>query len=176
MRIFIIFSMVFSFLSGAGSVFASDAIETAGDAVALAAPATALVMTLTRSDREGAFQFLESYAVSSAVTIGLKYTVKERRPNGEKHSFPSFHTSSAFTAATFIRNRYGWRYGIPAYLAASFVGWSRIESKEHWTRDVLGGAAIGVASAFIFTKPYKGAVVTPVVGEHFLGFALSRRF
>lgn len=176
MRIFFIFSVVLSLLSSSGNVFASDAIGTAGDAVALATPTAALVMTLTRSDKDGALQFLESYAASSALTFGLKYTVKEKRPNGDKHSFPSFHASSAFSAATFIQNRYGWRYGVPAYLAASFVGWSRIEEKEHWPKDVIAGAAIGIASGFIFTKPYKGAEVTPVMGNHFFGIALSKRF
>jgi membrane-associated phospholipid phosphatase len=176
MRIFFILSVILLLVSSAGNVFASDAIETAGDTVALVAPVTALVMTLHRSDKDGTLQFLEAYATSTALTFGLKYSVKERRPNGEKHSFPSFHASSAFSAATFIHNRYGWRYGVPAYVAASFVGWSRIEAREHWVRDVIGGAAIGIATGLIFTKPYETAEFTPVMGNHFFGFAFSKRF
>jgi membrane-associated phospholipid phosphatase len=55
-----------------------------------------------------------------------------------------------------MRKRYGWEYGIPAYAAASFVAYSRVESNEHHPQDVIGGAAIGIISSFIFTKPYHG--------------------
>jgi hypothetical protein len=32
--------------------------------------------------------------------------------------------------ASFIHERYGLKYAIPAYVAASFVGYSRVESKS----------------------------------------------
>ncbi|MBI2383795.1 MAG: phosphatase PAP2 family protein [Gammaproteobacteria bacterium] len=80
------------------------------------------------------------------VTYGLKYGVQEQRPNGAGESFPSGHTSISFAGAEFIRKQYGWGWGVPAYLAASYVGWSRVESGNHWTHDVLAGAAIGILS------------------------------
>lgn len=79
-----------------------------------------------------------------AATVGLKYAINETRPNGEPRSFPSGHTSIAFTGAEFIRKEYGWRWAAPAYVAASFVGWSRVEAKKHYVHDVLAGAALGV--------------------------------
>jgi membrane-associated phospholipid phosphatase len=79
-----------------------------------------------------------------AVTAGLKYSINETRPNGESRSFPSGHTSIAFTGAEFIRTEYGWRWAAPAYVAAGFVGWSRVEAKKHYVHDVLAGAALGV--------------------------------
>jgi membrane-associated phospholipid phosphatase len=78
------------------------------------------------------------------VTAGLKYSVDETRPNGESRSFPSGHTSLSFAGAEFIRKEYGWRWAAPAYIAAGFVGWSRVEAKKHYTHDVLAGAALGV--------------------------------
>jgi hypothetical protein len=83
---------------------------------------------------------------STTVTYGLKFAVDEQRPNGEDGSFPSGHTSITFAGAEFIRKQYGWQWGAPAYAAAGFVGWSRVETQDHWWHDVLAGAAIGVLS------------------------------
>jgi len=82
-----------------------------------------------------------------AITYALKYSVHEERPNDEDaHSFPSGHAAVTFAGAEFIRKEYGWRWGVPAYVAATFVGFSRVNAREHYTWDVLSGAAIGVLS------------------------------
>lgn len=86
---------------------------------------------------------------AGAVTYGLKSSVEERRPDGSgDDSFPSGHTSISFAAAEFTRKQYGWAWGAPAYAAASFVGWSRVETKDHWAHDVAVGAAIGILSNY----------------------------
>jgi len=90
--------------------------------------------------------FLLAFGRMEVVTYGLKYSVSENRPNGEPHSFPSGHTSASFMGAEFIRKEYGWWAGAPAYLAASYVGWTRQQSRNHYSRDVFAGAAIGVLS------------------------------
>lgn len=82
------------------------------------------------------------------VTYGLKAVVDAERPNGKSGSFPSGHTATTFAGAEFIRKEYGWGWGAPAYLAAAFVGWSRVETDDHWWHDVAVGAAIGVASNY----------------------------
>ena len=134
----------------------ADGIETAGDVLQIVLPATAAGMTLIYWDGKGALQFGESVALTEGVTYGLKYTVQETRPNGGSNSFPSGHTSISFCSAEFIRKRYGWEYGLPAYAAATFVGYSRVESRQHYTWDVVAGAAIGIGSSYLFTRPYKG--------------------
>lgn len=84
---------------------------------------------------------------AGAVTYGLKYAVTEERPDGSgDDSFPSGHTSISFAGAEFIRKQYGWGWGAPAYAAASYVGWSRVETQDHWAHDVAIGALIGVLS------------------------------
>lgn len=86
---------------------------------------------------------------AGAVTYGLKYSVEERRPDGSGNdSFPSGHTSISFAAAEFTRKTYGWAWGAPAYAAASFVGWSRVQTQDHWAHDVAVGAAIGILSNY----------------------------
>ena len=158
-------------------VYASDNIELAGDIIQIIIPVTAGGMALYKDDQEGVIQFSKSFLTTLGVTYALKYSIDAERPNGGSHSFPSGHTSAAFSGASFLQKRYGWDYGIPAYIAASFVGYSRIESDNHYLQDVLAGAAIGVVSTYIFTDAYqKGIVVTPFVGGGTYGILLSATF
>lgn len=136
--------------------FAADSIETAGDVLPFVLPATAAGLTLGHKDGKGALQLGESLAVTLGATFVLKYSIDESRPNGGSQSFPSGHTSVSFSAAEFMRKRYGWEYGVPAYAAASFVAYSRVEARQHHPQDVVAGAGIGILSSYIFTKPYKG--------------------
>ena len=73
-----------------------------------------------------------------------------------------------------MRKRYGWEYGVPAYALASFVAYSRVEAREHYPHDVIAGAAIGVLSSFIFTRPYHGWSVQAEAGGRYYGFRLNR--
>jgi len=155
---------------------ASDGLRTAGDVLQIALPAAAAGMTLAYRDAPGALQFAESAGVTLAVTYGLKYTVVESRPDGGAHSFPSGHTSISFCSAEFMRKRYGWEYGVPAYALASFVGYTRVESGQHHPQDVVAGAAIGILSSYIFTKPYKGWNASVEGDTKSFALRLSRQF
>ena len=149
-----------------------------GDIGAVALPAAALAMTAVKGDKDGAIQFGEAFVTTAAVTYGLKYTVHSTRPNGEEHSFPSWHTSSAFAGAAFLQQRYGWNYGIPAYLAATLVGISRVTSHEHHVVDVIAGAGIGLGSNLIFTRKYEKntLAIAPMSVDRGAGIMLSCSF
>lgn len=162
------------FLAASANTRANNGIETAGTAIQLVLPFTAGGLTLVQRDYQGTLQFGESAALALGVTYALKYAVNETRPDGGSHSFPSGHSSISFSSAEFMRKRYGWAYGLPAYAAASFVGYSRVESREHYTHDVVAGAAIGIVSSYIFTKPYKGWKVDVDAGAKYYGITLSR--
>src|SRR5436309_6381992 len=149
---------------------AADGIQTAGDVLQFVLPATAGGLTLGYRDGQGALQFGESLAVTLGATYALKYSIDERRPNGGSQSFPSGHTSISFSAAEFMRKRYDWEYGVPAYAAASFVAYSRVESNQHYAHDVIAGAAIGIASSYLFTRKYKGWQGEVDADMHHFGF------
>lgn len=153
---------------------AGDSIAKAGDMLQFVLPATAAGLTVGYWDGKGALQFGESAVLTLGVTYGLKYTVNEKRPNGGSESFPSAHTSISFCSAEFMRKRYGWEYGIPAYAAASFVAYSRVEAREHHPHDVIAGAAIGIVSSYIFTRPYKGWDIQPDTDGRYFGIRLCR--
>lgn len=83
-------------------------------------------------------------AYSAGVTTVLKYSVRERRPDGtERNSFPSGHTTTAFAFSGYVAAEHGWAWGVPATMMSSFVGYSRINDNRHWIQDVVAGAAIG---------------------------------
>lgn len=144
-----------------------DTVVKAGDALEYLIPLTAAGISVAKDDMAGFWQFAKAEATTVVVTEGLKHSVNTTRPNGEKHSFPSGHTAISFTSAQYLQQRYGWEYGVPAYLASSFVAYSRVHAKEHYWRDVIAGSAIGIASGAYFTEPLFGAkiVLTPLPGQ-----------
>src|SRR5438876_7728746 len=155
---------------------ASDRIALAGDIFQYLLPATAAGLTLGYKDGDGALEFGESAALTLGVTYGLKYSIDEQRPNGGRHSFPSGHSSISFCSAEFMGKRYGWEYGIPAYAAATFVAYSRVEAREHYPHDVIVGASIGIVSSYIFTRHYKGWEIEPEIDRKYCGIRLSHQW
>lgn len=147
------FRFVFLLLLLFSSIVRADNIEQAGDLLMVAMPAAAGAIALMHHDTPGIFQFGESLALTGIVTLALKRSIDEERPDGGRYSFPSMHSAVVFNTAGFLYERYGWRWGVPAYTAAAFTGWSRIDSRRHFTHDVLAGAAIGIISSRLFTKP-----------------------
>ncbi len=131
-------------------------IEKIGDIVQILIPTVGYGTTLYLDDKEGQKQFYKSFFSTFGTTHLLKRTVRKQRPNnGNNQSFPSGHTSASFQGATFIHKRYGFKYSVPAYLGAVFVGWSRVYAQKHYTSDVLAGAIIGSSFSYYFTSPYK---------------------
>ena len=97
-------------------------------------------------------------------TMALKYTVREKRPDSPaRDSFPSGHTSSAFSGAAFIHRRYGFKYALLPYLGALFTGYSRVHAHRHYTRDVVAGALIGMAAGWFLVDPRRSLSITPFV-------------
>lgn len=130
-------------------------VELTGDVVQIVLPSIAFASTLIwQNDDKPYWQFIKAFAVTEITTHSLKRIIDKERPNGGRYSFPSGHTSVAFTGAAFLQKRYGWEVGIPAYALAGFVGWSRVYTQWHDWWDVLAGAAIGTGSAYLFTKKY----------------------
>jgi membrane-associated phospholipid phosphatase len=95
--------------------------------------------------RSASYDFAQALIVNGAYTTILKYSVQRTRPDGSNNlSFPSGHTSTAFSLATVANQHYGWKIGVPAYLLASGIGFARIENDKHYLSDVLAGATLGI--------------------------------
>lgn len=153
----------------------TDEHDYDADTLAWAIPTFGLGLTWAYGDPQGTGQFFEGYLTTATLTVVFKRTVPEHRPNlsPSTESYVSGHTSSAFGGAAFIQMRYGWGWGLPAYLGAIYVGRSRIEEQAHFPSDVYRGAALGIIDAAIFTTRYRSHVqMVPYADRHGGGIQL----
>ena len=132
-------------------------VESIGTDTALALPLIAGGITLFKRDWTGSAQLV----VDTGLTVGTAYLLKkivhEQRPDkSDFKSFPSDTAALAFAPAQFLWDRYGWQYGVPAYLAAGFVAYSRVDAKKHHVWDVAASAVISFAYSKLITTEYHG--------------------
>lgn len=149
------------------------------DTLAWLIPTFGMGLTWAYNDPQGTGQFFAGYLTTATLTVVFKRTVPEHRPNlsPSTESYVSGHTSSAFGGAAFIQMRYGWGWGLPAYLGAIYVGRSRIEEQAHFPSDVYRGAALGIVDAAIFTTRYHSRLqMVPYLVPHGGGIELYARW
>ena len=106
----------------------------------------------------------QTFLVNAFVTTALKYSLKRDRPfvtypeidkeaAGGSYSFPSGHTSEAFSTATALSIAFPkWYIIAPSFIWAGAVGYSRMDLGVHYPTDVLAGAIIGSGSAYLSCK------------------------
>jgi len=90
---------------------------------------------------------------------------------GAQASFPSGHTAAAFAAATVLvreldtaHPKARWVINPLLFGAATFVGWSRVNDRQHWPSDVLVGAALGTMTGYEVVAHSRGER-SPLSGE-----------
>lgn len=121
--------------------------------------------------------FASSLVSAGMITTTLKVAAGRSRPNEEEgayrfkpfggdHSFPSGHTTQAFSLASVIAEHYDERWiDITSYGMATLVGLARIEQEAHFPSDVVAGAVIGtlVGKAIVrYNKGHRtGITLTP---------------
>jgi len=98
-------------------------------------------------------ELVQAQFVAQVLTYGIKATVQRSRPEGGGFSFPSGHTTAAFASATVLQRHFGWKVGLPAYGAATYVAAQRVQGKRHYLSDVAFGAALGIVAGRTVTMP-----------------------
>lgn len=104
-----------------------------------------LTSTLQKDTKqhEVARTMLEALTVNGISTLLLKASANTRTEDGERHGWPSGHTSSAFTVAAVVNEYYGRWAGVPSLALAGLVGYQRIDSRVHDFSDVVFGGMLG---------------------------------
>jgi hypothetical protein len=135
---------------------------------------------ITHKDKPKLFAMMaaKSIVISGATTTVIKYLFGRERPyqnnpadpliwngpagsSGDRVSFPSGHTTVAFSLATMIALEYPKPIIIPilAYGFATATAFGRINGNFHWASDVLLGASIGYfTSMLVFNHTNWGKV------------------
>lgn len=108
----------------------------------------------------------EALILADASTFLVKEAVGRGRPNAtssksdfkplgfkkDYDSFSSMHTASSFALASVLSaTSDSLAMKTAYYLAASFVGFSRMYQNKHWASDVVFGAALGELSGRVVT-------------------------
>jgi len=138
--------------------------------ISLAAPILIFGTGLIEKDqdlKQKGLMIGESFLVTTIIATTLKHTINRARPfetypdiqklsAGGSSSFPSGHTSDAFSTATSLSLAFPkWYVIAPSYTYATLVGYSRMHLGVHYPSDVLAGAVIGAGSAFLCYKAQK---------------------
>jgi membrane-associated phospholipid phosphatase len=109
--------------------------------------------------RHASLLAVESLAISGAFTWTVKIAAQRPRPfTGEDpttwkgphlktgdYSFPSGHTTAAFSVASVLAEEYGSNPIVPpiAYSLATLTAFARVYDNKHWASDTFFGGAIG---------------------------------
>jgi undecaprenyl-diphosphatase len=117
---------------------------------------TALKYTINRERPFQKYRFRHTYKTPRSYRDYPGIIVNKTFKNITDPSFPSGHTSTAFTIATSLSLSYSkWYIIIPSYLYAGTVAYSRMDLGAHYPSDVLGGVIIGTGSSYLTYKLLK---------------------
>ena len=152
-----------------------DRERRAGDVLSLALPIGTLAVEAWRGDSQGAWQLTQTFALTTGLTELLKKHTGVTRPDGsDDKSFPSGHAARAFSAAAYVHQRHGWDKAWPLYVAATYVGHTRVQARRHrWSEvAVAAGLAYGFARWRV-TPADSQLVLAPVDGGAQLHFSMA---
>ncbi len=135
--------------------------------IAYSVPVFLVVLSFILKDRT--LKIKSAFIISASVlalvieTI-VKHLVNRPRPfitypfiqnitSGSSPSFPSGHTSDAFTLAASLSFAFPkWYVILPSFCWAIAVGYSRMDLGVHYPSDILGSIVIGILCPFICFK------------------------
>jgi membrane-associated phospholipid phosphatase len=140
-----------------------------------------VALPLLEDGKQGAqhtLRIVDATLTSELFTEGLKYAVRERRPDSTAHdSFPSGHATAAFAVAT-TESHFHPRQALLWYGGATLISASRVTLHHHFIHDVLAGAGIGYLTARWELSQRRGLILAPVIepSSRTFGLLVTRGF
>lgn len=108
---------------------------------------------------------IDALGTSLLLTEGLKRITRAPRPDtGTRDSFPSGHTTAAFSIAT-MESAFHPKEAPLWFLGAAAIGWSRVSLERHRIGDVVGGALVGYLTARWELSQPRGFLIRPFVSD-----------
>lgn len=145
-----------------------------------------------RAKRVAMDAFASSLVSAGIITTTMKVIVGRRRPGetgeayhfrpfGGDRSFPSGHTTQAFSLASVIAESYDETWvDLTSYGIATLVGLARVEQGAHFPSDVLAGAIIGTVVGKSIVRHHQGShtrvTIMPAGDGQTLGVWLRAEF
>lgn len=141
-----------------------DGFNFLGDGATIGGICLLLKRSPKNNQRKAGETGWNAFLTSGSITILLKKLTHCKRPTGDRYdSFPSGHTAVAFAGARVFSHYYPENRTI-YYLLAIGVAIARVQSRAHYTRDVIGGAIVGYWGG---EMALEGKGVVPIIKKHF---------
>ena len=187
----------------------SPGAAKASDYLAYASSAAPLTLMLSQPGRDQAdvigVMYLETYLLNSGLTYLLKNAFGRTRPfvynknpdipaslrmsHTARRSFPSGHTSTAFSSLVFLATVHsrlnpdssanGWVWG-GCLAAAATTGYLRYTAGMHFPTDIIAGATLGAFAGWVVPQMHElessatgGADKRRPAGQTVIGFSLG---
>lgn len=133
-------------------------------------------------------EMIEAGVLGTASALVMKLAIRREGPNdtadsskfgGGGSSFPSLHSSLAFSVGTVIaesgNDDVRWLRRLLGYGLGAVSSYERLKHNAHWLSDTVAGAGLGIATAhFVMNRhgrqAYSGFNVVPIEGGAMLTF------
>jgi hypothetical protein len=145
-------------LSAARADIASKSTErTVGESIAYSLPVAAVTVSLLHDDD---WTGIEEYSFVGLSTLGttafIRHFIHEKSPDGQSHhAFPSLQAAVGSPAESYLWRRYGWQYGLPAFILEHSASFLLDRAGKHHFVDGLAVSAISAGFSWMAVTPYR---------------------
>ncbi len=153
--------------------------ELSSDIITGVVPLSAYAYAFLTDDDEGQKQWWRNTIANQVFITSARVAFDPslgERPNGHRYGFPSGHVAFVTSSAAFLQERYGWKFGVPAYMLAGYVAAERVRDDHHYWRDVIASGVLSFGIAKLFVTPQGATYVAPVIGPDYMGMRWERSF
>lgn len=136
-----------------------EALSSAAFTMLVVADAALPLLKPSKRQKVRVLRTLETLALTKIVTVVLKRSVDEKRPDSEEqNSFPSSHTLNAMGVAT-VSSAFSPKQSPVWYGGVLLIGASHLLLRRHRTRDVLAGVGLGYILARLELSRRRGILL-----------------